>query len=89
LQQARELHRAGMQGGAHTVSHPILAGLPSDDVRREIGCSSEVLGPLVGQRIGLFAYPDGKPGQNYDDDAVAPVHELGFDAAVSTAWRAA
>ncbi len=46
--QVRELRRAGMQIGAHTVSHPILTKLIPNDARREIaesdlgsrGCST-------------------------------------------------
>ena len=38
--------------------------------------------------MGLFAYPNGKPGEDYLPRDVALVRELGFDAAVSTAWGA-
>ena len=41
---------------------------------------------IVGSRIALFAYPNGRPGADYRADAVAVVRDLGFDAAVSTAW---
>ena len=78
-----------MQVGAHTGSHPILAALSVDEARSEIAQSREVLQCLLAERIGLFAYPNGKPGQDYNDDSVRLVRELGFDAAVSTAWGAA
>lgn len=87
--QVKALHRAGMQIGAHTVSHPILARLSRDEARREIAGSKESLEHLLGERVGLFAYPNGKPGADYNDDSVAIVRELGFDSAVSTAWGAA
>jgi peptidoglycan/xylan/chitin deacetylase (PgdA/CDA1 family) len=56
----------------------------------EIGRSRDVLQALLGERVGLFAYPNGKPGTDYLP-AVHPaiVRELGFDAAVSTRWAAA
>lgn len=87
--QVRELHQAGMQIGAHTVSHPILARTVPADAREEIGRSREVLQGLLGERVGLFAYPNGKPGTDYLPEHAALVRDLGFDAAVSTAWGAA
>lgn len=89
-EQVRGLHRAGMQIGAHTVSHPILASLDAGRAADEIGRSRDVLQALLGENVGLFAYPNGKPGTDYLP-AVHPaiVRELGFDAAVSTRWAAA
>lgn len=80
------LHRAGMQIGAHTQSHPILALLDADQTRREIHGSKHFLERLLGERIGLFAYPNGKPGEDYTPLTVDVVRSLEFDAAVSTAW---
>ena len=88
-EQVLALHRAGMQIGAHTVSHPILSRLQGDEAQREIGDSKRQLEAITGQRIGLFAYPNGKPGEDYNAQSVAIARELGFDAAVSTAWGAA
>lgn len=88
--QVRALHRAGMQIGAHTVSHPILATLDAAQAADEIGRSRDALQALLGERVGLFAYPNGKPGTDYLPE-VHPgiVRELGFDAAVATRWAAA
>jgi hypothetical protein len=36
--------------------------------------------------VRLFAYPNGKPGRDYSREHVDMVRELGFEAAVSTAW---
>lgn len=88
-QAVREMRQTGMQIGAHTVSHPILARLTTDQVRDEIGQSKLFLERLLGERVGLFAYPNGKPGVDYHADSVAVARELGFDAAVSTHWGAA
>ena len=88
--QVRGLRAAGMQVGAHTASHPILATLSPTAAADEIARSRAVLEDLLGERVGLFAYPNGKPGVDYLPD-VHPglVRELGFDAAVSTRWGAA
>lgn len=84
--EVRALHDAGMQIGAHTVSHPILARLSDQHARQEICDSKSHLESLLGTRVGLFAYPNGKPGEDYAPRTVELVRELGFDAAVSTEW---
>jgi len=88
-QQVRELRQAGMQIGAHTRTHPILAKLGADAARGEIAESRLYLEDLLGERVGLFAYPNGKPGTDYMPESVEIVRDLGFDAAVSTTWGAA
>ncbi|WP_457324025.1 polysaccharide deacetylase family protein [Roseateles sp. P5_E11] len=89
-EQVRSLRRAGMQIGAHTVSHPILATLDASQAAEEIGRSRDALQQLLGEKVGLFAYPNGKPGTDYLPEVhPAIVRELGFDAAVSTRWAAA
>ncbi len=87
--EVRKMRQAGMQIGAHTVNHPILAKLASGPAGAEIQDSRLFLQDLLQERIGLFAYPNGKPGTDYLPEHVAMVRELGFDAAVSTAWGAA
>lgn len=84
--QVRALHNAGMEIGAHTVNHPILATLPSPVARSEMAAGREALEAIVGGRVGLFAYPNGKPGKDYTAEHVAMARGLGFDGAVSTAW---
>jgi peptidoglycan/xylan/chitin deacetylase (PgdA/CDA1 family) len=87
-EQVRQLHRAGMGIGAHTVNHPILAKLARADARREIADGKAQLEAIIGERVPLFAYPNGKPHGDYAAEHVALVKELGFDGAVSTAWGA-
>ncbi|MEO8936493.1 MAG: polysaccharide deacetylase family protein [Burkholderiaceae bacterium] len=85
-QQVRELRRYGMSIGAHTVTHPILTTLGIAEARREIADGRLDLEETLNDRVKLFAYPNGRPAKDYDDTHVALVRELGFDAAVSTAW---
>jgi peptidoglycan/xylan/chitin deacetylase (PgdA/CDA1 family) len=87
--QVRAMRRAGMQIGAHTVSHPILARLDAQEAKREILGSKIFLEDLLEERVGLFAYPNGKPGVDYLPEHALMARDLGFDAAVSTAWGAA
>jgi len=80
------LRQAGMQIGAHTKSHPILALLDGEQARQEIRGSKLFLERVLGERVGLFAYPNGKPGEDYTAQTVDVVRSLDFDAACSTAW---
>lgn len=82
----KKMHGAGMQIGAHTVNHPILARLTREEAYLEIQRSKVTLEGLLDVRIGLFAYPNGKPEEDYNAQSVDVVRELGFDAAVSTRW---
>jgi peptidoglycan/xylan/chitin deacetylase (PgdA/CDA1 family) len=87
--QVRELRAAGMTVGAHTVTHPILARLDAAAAQREIAAGREALEAIMGAPVSLFAYPNGKPGEDYAPEHVEMVKSLGYRAAVSTAWGAA
>lgn len=88
-QHIRELSQFGMEVGAHTVTHPILDRIPEELARREIAESKSVLQAMTGLPVTLFAYPNGRPGRDYDRSHVSMVREAGYRAAVSTAWGAA
>jgi peptidoglycan/xylan/chitin deacetylase (PgdA/CDA1 family) len=81
----RTLHRAGMDIGAHTRTHPILTALSAQEARSEIVQSRDDLRAIVGSDVPLFAYPNGKPGGDYRSEHVRMVEEAGFRAAFSTA----
>jgi peptidoglycan/xylan/chitin deacetylase (PgdA/CDA1 family) len=87
--ELRRLRQAGICIGAHTVSHPILASLPDDRAREEIGHGKAVLEDLLQEPVTLFAYPNGKPAADYLPEHVAMVRDAGFSAALSTVWGAA
>ncbi len=87
--QVRRLHRAGIEVGAHTVSHPILVGLGAEAARHEITAGKHELEAIIGARVSLFAYPNGKPASDYDGRHVAIAMEAGFEAAFSTVWGTA
>ncbi len=79
------LRAAGMEVGAHTRSHPILAVVSEEDARREIVDSKRDVEQIVGTEVSAFAYPNGRPGQDYKDCHVDMVRDAGFELAVSTA----
>jgi peptidoglycan/xylan/chitin deacetylase (PgdA/CDA1 family) len=84
--QLRMLRDSGMGIGAHTVNHPILARMDDSSVRREIADGRDFLEGALGERIDLFAYPNGKLGSDYTPEHAAIVKALGIRAAVSTNW---
>lgn len=88
-EQVRALHAAGMEIGGHTAHHPILARLDPEAARNEIIKGKERLESIIGTRLRLFAYPNGKPVTDYMREHVEMVREIGFKAAVSTAWGVA
>jgi peptidoglycan/xylan/chitin deacetylase (PgdA/CDA1 family) len=88
-EQVRQLHSSGMEIGAHTVTHPILAQLSPERAEHEIRDSKRRLEAITGSPVAVFAYPNGKPGRDYRREHVGMVRELGFEAAVSTAWGVA
>lgn len=87
--QVRALADAGMEVGAHTVMHPILASIDAASARREIADGRARLAQITGRPVRLFAYPNGRPVQDYRQEHAVLVRELGFEAAVSTAWGSA
>lgn len=85
-EQLRVLIAAGMDVGAHTATHPILARLPDADALDEMARSRAELQQVSGTPIRLFAYPNGVPGVDYDVRHVDMARRCGFAAAFSTAW---
>ena len=87
--EVRALHRAGMEIGGHTQSHPILARLGSDEADREIRTGKAALESLLGTRVAHFAYPNGKPGTDYLPRDVTAAKAAGFTSALTTVWASA
>lgn len=85
-EQIRHLRACGMEIGAHTVSHPILASLDSAQALKEIADSKHYLENLLGEPVTLFAYPNGKRDKDFLPEHVEMVKSQGFAAAVTTEW---
>jgi peptidoglycan/xylan/chitin deacetylase (PgdA/CDA1 family) len=88
-QQVRSLSAMGMEIGAHTVTHPILARLAPEAAYEEMRRSKAELEQLLGKAVDLFAYPNGVPDQDYSAEHARLARECGYEAALSTAWGAA
>jgi peptidoglycan/xylan/chitin deacetylase (PgdA/CDA1 family) len=79
--QIRQLDRAGMDVGDHTVHHVDLAQLDAAQLRAETAGSRQALQTILGHPVYFFAYPFG----DYDQAAVAAVRAAGFTMAYTTA----
>lgn len=82
--QLVQMAASGMEIGAHTRSHPILTRIDDDLAAEEILASRQYLSTLLARDICLFAYPNGRQGDDFDRRHVRMVRELGFEAAVAT-----
>lgn len=77
--ELRELAAAGVEIGAHSVTHPDLSRLDYAACLREITESREVLERLLGMPVRTFAYPFCR----YGPAALRAVRDAGFETAVT------
>jgi peptidoglycan/xylan/chitin deacetylase (PgdA/CDA1 family) len=76
---ARGLLDAGLECGAHSLSHPRLAELPTAECRRELDESRQILADGLGHEVTHLAYPFG----SYDERVRAIAAEVGYRSACS------
>ena len=84
-EQLLELSARGIEIGGHTDAHTILTTLSVDAAKKEIAKGKAKIEQIIGKPVRMFAYPNGKPGRDYDASHVALIKELRFAAAVTTA----
>ena len=85
--QVRALHRAGVSIGSHTVTHPILSRQAPDRVWWELTESKRVIEEAIGDRVTLFAYPNGRP-EDFTGETMTMLEKAGYEAAVTTTFGA-
>jgi peptidoglycan/xylan/chitin deacetylase (PgdA/CDA1 family) len=83
--QVAALARDDFGIGGHTVNHPILARLAPNAARQEIQDGRQRLEEITHGPVRLFAYPNGRPGEDYTLHTLEQVGQLGFAAAFTTA----
>ena len=76
-QQLVDLAAQGCEIGAHSMSHPQLDCLASDQAAQEIGQCKEVLEQALGQSVDSFAYPHG----HYNRKVRQMVVDAGYSSA--------
>ena len=85
--QVRELHDAGMEIGAHTVTHPNMTVVDGEIAVAEMRHAKDQLEQKLGQEVTSFAYPYGKPKHNVNRKIVELTAQAGFDMAVTVHFR--
>lgn len=78
VEELRELRDAGVELGAHTVTHPDLSVLDRAACMREVSGSRDALERLTGAPVTTLAYPFGRSSAT----ARIVAREAGFSAAV-------
>lgn len=82
-EQVAALHGAGVEIGAHTVTHPDMTTLDPPAMREEVRTSAEQLRAITGGPVDVFAYPFG-----FVNDTVArATADAGMRAACGVAGR--
>ena len=87
-EQVLEVRSAGLAIGAHTWTHPNLAGLGAEQARVELQRPKETLEQRLGESVTEFAYPFGKPGRHFTASTAGLVAESGYKLAVAVLFRA-
>jgi len=84
--EVAELHKAGIQFGSHTVSHPDLRSLSPEQIEYELGCSKETIEQKLGVAVESFSYPFAFPEEDktFTQFLVGILENLGFENGVST-----
>lgn len=82
-EQVEQMHAAGVEFGAHTVHHPILSCIPSEEAWQEIADSKRVVEERLQAPVRHFAYPNGTT-RDFNATTQELVKRAGFSSAVST-----
>ena len=80
----RIIHSKGFGIGAHTLSHPILAQCSRKSAWNEISSVREIISDLIRGNVDLFAYPNGIPLLDFNNEHIQMVKKAGYKAAVTT-----
>ena len=89
IDELKQLAKAGMSIGAHTITHPALSLCSQEEARREIQQSKHAIEEAIGNRVWAFAYPFGNPS-TMSGREVRMAREAGFSCAFLNVenWRA-
>ncbi|MDO9047793.1 MAG: polysaccharide deacetylase family protein [Methylobacter sp.] len=88
-EQLKQLYQSGMEIGGHTVNHPILAKLDNQIAEQEVTVNKIFLENILNTSLRFFAYPNGKPDQDYNQQQIPLIKNAGYQAALSTQWGVA
>lgn len=78
LAEAHELHAAGMELAAHSLTHPDLRELGDRELRDELAGSRDAVEAITGEPCRTFAYPFGHHDARVRRAAAAAGYRLAF-----------
>jgi peptidoglycan/xylan/chitin deacetylase (PgdA/CDA1 family) len=79
--QVREIHKDGIEFGAHTMHHPILTRIAPDQVRAEVEGSKSRIEKELGEPVLSFAYPNGQ-----SSDVNSSIEKIVGDSGIRVAF---
>jgi peptidoglycan/xylan/chitin deacetylase (PgdA/CDA1 family) len=83
--QAKHLVEAGHIVGSHTLTHPNLAHVQSEDVMRsELTESKKQIEEAIGSSVEHFSYPHPALSPQWNEKTVATTKQAGYHSAVTT-----
>lgn len=81
--EIRQMHRAGITFGAHTMTHPVMSRLLPEAQRDEISQSKRLVEQRLDTAVNEFAFPFGKV-RDCGTAAASTLKQLGFLTALTT-----
>jgi peptidoglycan-N-acetylglucosamine deacetylase len=78
--QLRALASGGFEVGGHGLHHWILTRLRPEDIVREVGGCKKHLEDLLGEKVRMFCYPQGR----YNSAVLRCLSEAGYEGARTT-----
>jgi peptidoglycan/xylan/chitin deacetylase (PgdA/CDA1 family) len=83
--QVRRLNQAGHVVGSHTLTHPNVAHVISEEIlRRELSESKRQIEEAVGSTVDHFSYPHPALIPQWNEETVAMTRRVGYRSAVTT-----
>ncbi|WP_293723613.1 polysaccharide deacetylase family protein [uncultured Cetobacterium sp.] len=80
IEELLEMQKYGIEFGGHTSTHPKLAELTLQEVKKEIILSKNNIENMIGKKLLSFAYPYG----SLNEDVKKISQESGYEFAVAT-----
>lgn len=85
--QVEQMRDAGVEIGAHTLTHPNLAELPESEALEEMRRSKDAIEARIGAPIEAFAYPFGRPRHHVSAGTIDLAGRTGFRSAATILYR--
>jgi peptidoglycan/xylan/chitin deacetylase (PgdA/CDA1 family) len=83
--QIREMQKAGISFGAHTMTHPVVGRLSESEYQHELVASRDILEDRLQMPVEHFAYPFGT-ASDIDDHTPSLMSNFGYRSSVSMIW---